>query len=266
MSALTLELKQKPLHRIDLSALVPAGLAGMKQKEIEALNLSMTRVPVAAAEIFKVTAGDVEQVRLVGTTSLCDKIGKGMAGGELVVEGDAGAYLGSVMQGGRITLTGSAGAYAGGGMQGGEIAIGGDVGERAGGIVVGSTFGMQGGRMIIGGNAGPMLGERMRRGQIMVQGNAGDYTGGRVLAGTIIVGGELGRYAGYGLRRGTLLLRHEPKQLLPTFGDCGVLDFNYLRLLSRSLKGIAGFEIGHRARRLMGDMAALGKGEMLILA
>ena len=55
--------------------------------------------------------------------------------------------------------------------------------------------------------------------------------------------------------------------MLATFGDCGVVEFNYLRLLERWLRDTGRpVRLGGRARRLMGDMAALGKGEMLIIA
>jgi formylmethanofuran dehydrogenase subunit C len=88
-----------------------------------------------------------------------------------------------------------------------------------------------------------------------------------MIAGTIVVKGRVGRFAGFLLRRGSLVLSKEPKEVLPTFGDSGVLDFEYLRLLERQLRadGI-GIKMRARARRLMGDMAVLGKGEMLILA
>jgi formylmethanofuran dehydrogenase subunit C len=112
-----------------------------------------------------------------------------------------------------------------------------------------------------------MLGERMRRGLIVVSGGAGDYAGARMIAGTILLKGRVGRWAGYGLRRGSLILSKEPKDLLPTFGDCGTLDFNYFRLLERHLRATgAQVKFKPRARRLIGDMAVLGKGEMLILA
>jgi formylmethanofuran dehydrogenase subunit C len=152
-------------------------------------------------------------------------------------------------------------------MAGGLIEIAGDAGERAAGVVVGENHGMRGGRLTIGGNAGAVLGERMRRGLVVVSGNASDYAGARMIAGTIVVKGRVGRFAGFLLRRGSLILSKEPKDLLPTFGDSGVLDFEYLRLLERQLHadGI-GIKMRARARRLMGDMAVLGKGEMLILA
>jgi formylmethanofuran dehydrogenase subunit C len=267
VSALTLELKGKPEQRLDLSPLTPTRLAGLKPKEIGELSIGTTRIPVMVGDLFKVRAGDAGSLRLIGTDARCDRIGRLLTEGEILVEGDAGAYLGASMLGGKITVTGSAGPYAGAAMAGGSIEIGGDAGERAGGIVVGETFGMRGGRLMIGGNADRMLGERMRRGLIIVNGEAADYAGARMIAGTIILKRAVGRWAGYGLRRGSLILMEEPRELLPTFGDCGVMEFNYLRLLERQLTQTGvNIKLGFRARRLIGDMASLGKGEMLILA
>jgi formylmethanofuran dehydrogenase subunit C len=152
-------------------------------------------------------------------------------------------------------------------MIGGEIEIGGNSGERTGGVADGESLGMRGGRIVVVGNVGDVVGHRMRRGTIIVGGNAGEYAGGWMVAGTIMIDGKVGRLAGYGLRRGTLILAKQPKQLLPTFSDSGKLDFNYLRLLGRQLdKDGCVSKLPFRARRLMGDMAVLGKGEMLILA
>jgi len=107
----------------------------------------------------------------------------------------------------------------------------------------------------------------MRRGLVVVSGDAGDYAGGRMVAGTILFKRGVGANAGFGLRRGSLIFVKEPKTLLPTFGDCGVLEFDYLRLLERWLRANGKpIKLGARARRLMGDMSVLGKGEMLILA
>ncbi|MBK5197291.1 MAG: formylmethanofuran dehydrogenase subunit C [Methyloceanibacter sp.] len=267
MSALTFELKGKPGQRLDLSPLTPARLKDLKPKEIEALVIGTTRVPVTVGDAFKVKGKDVSALRFVGTDARCDKIGAALTKGEIVIEGDAGAYLGAGMKGGKIEVKGSAGVLAGASMSGGSIAIDGDAGERAGGVLVGDNFGMKGGLLTIGGNAGSLLGERMRRGFVIVGGDAGDYAGGRMIAGTILLKRQVGRFAGYGLRRGSLIFMEEPKELLPTFGDCGVLEFDYLRLLEHWLRESGRpIALGDRARRLMGDMAAVGKGEMLILA
>jgi formylmethanofuran dehydrogenase subunit C len=267
VSALVFELKGSPEQRLDLSPLVPARLADLKPKDIEALAIGTTRVTLTVGDAFKVKGKDVDALRFVGTDGRCDKIGAGLSQGEIVVEGDAGAYLGAGMKAGKIEVTGSAGVLAGASMTGGRIAIAGDAGERAGGILVGDTMGMKGGFLTIGGKAGPLIGERMRRGLVVVDGDAGDYAGGRMIAGTILLKRRAGRYAGYGLRRGSLIFLEEPKDLLPTFGDCGVMEFDYLRLLEHWLRTTGmRINLGARARRLMGDMAVLGKGEMLILA
>jgi formylmethanofuran dehydrogenase subunit C len=267
VSALTFELKAKPDQRLDLSPLTPERLKDLKPKEIEALSIGTTREKLTVGDAFRLKGDDASAVRFSGTDSRCDKIGAELTGGEIVVEGDVGAYLGAGMKRGKIEVKGSAGVLAGASMAGGSIAIAKDAGERAGGIAVGETMGMKRGLITIGGNAGPMLGERMRRGLIIVQGDAGDYAGGRMIAGTILFKRGVGRYAGYGLRRGSLIFLEEPKEILPTFGDCGVLEFDYLRLLQHWLRETGKkVSVGDRARRLMGDMSVLGKGEMLILA
>ena len=267
MSALTFELRSAPDQRLDLAPLTPKRLGGLKAKEIEALAIGTTRAPLTVGDAFTVKGKDAAELRFVGTDGRCDKIGAGLTEGAIVVDGDAGAYLGAGMKKGKIEVNGNAGVLAGASMAGGAIAISGNAGERAGGINVGETLGMKGGVLTIGGNAGSLLGERMRRGLVVVAGDAGDYAGGRMVAGTILFKRGVGPNAGYGLRRGSLIFVDEPKHLLPTFGDCGVLEFDYLRLLEHWLRANGKpINLGGRARRLMGDMAVLGKGEMLILA
>lgn len=269
MSALTFEVKGKPDQRLDLSPLTPAKLKDLKAKEIESLAVGTTRMKLTVGDAFNVKGNGAGSLRFVGTDGRCDKIGAGLTEGEIVVEGDSGAYLGASMKGGKIEVKGSSGVLAGASMSGGTIVIDGDAGERAAGIAVGETLGMRGGQLTIKGNAGPLLGERMRRGFVIVGGNAGDYAGGRMVAGTILFKRGVGRYAGFGLRRGSLIFVEAPKELLPTFCDCGVMEFDYLRLLDRWLRSTGehvGLGLGDRARRFMGDMAALGKGEMLVIA
>jgi formylmethanofuran dehydrogenase subunit C len=267
VSALTFELKSKPDQRLDLSHLIPSRLKDLKPKEIGALVIGTTREKLTVGDAFGVKGKDPSALHFVGTDSRCDKIGAGLTEGEIVVEGDVGAYLGARMKGGKIEVKGSAGVLAGASMAGGSIAIGGDAGERAGGIDVGETMGMKRGLLVVHGNAGPLLGERMRRGLVIVGGDAGDYAGGRMIAGTILFKRGVGRCAGYGLRRGSLIFVDEPKEILPTFGDCGVIELDYLRLLEHWLRESGKrIGLGGRARRLMGDMSVLGKGEMLILA
>jgi formylmethanofuran dehydrogenase subunit C len=266
VSALCFELKGRPEQRLDLSSLVPARLDGLNRKEIEALPVATTRESLNVGDVFKVKGRDVQSLHFVGTDDRCDKIGAKLAGGEIVVDGDAGMLLGAQMKSGKIAVEGSAGVSAGASMAGGEIRVRRDVGDQAGGVAFGETFGMRGGFIVIGGDAGALIGERLRRGLIVVGGKAGDYAGGRMIAGTILVQGGAGRYAGYGNRRGSLIFADKPRHLMPTYVDSGVMEFDYLRLLETWLReqGLR-IRLGGRARRLMGDMAVLGKGEMLIL-
>ena len=161
MSALTFELKDTPDQRLDLSPLTPAKLKDLKANEIESLTIGTTRRKLAVGDAFKIKGNDAGSLRFVGTDGRCDKIGAGLAENEIVVDGDAGAYLGDAMKGGKIVVKGSAGVLAGASMSGGSIVIDGNAGERAAGIAVGETLGMRGGQLTIKGNAGPMLGERM---------------------------------------------------------------------------------------------------------
>jgi formylmethanofuran dehydrogenase subunit C len=267
VSALTFELKHTPDQRLDLSSLVPAKLADLDRKQIEALQIGTTRQKLTVGDAFKVKGKDANTLHFAGTDARCDKIGALLSGGEIHVEGDVGAYLGTFMKSGKIAVKGSAGALAAASMAGGHIAISRNVGDQACGVGLGDTMGMKGGLVTIGGNAGGLLGERMRRGLVVVGGKAGDYAGGRMIAGTLLLKRGAGRYAGYGNRRGSLIFTEKPRSILPTYGDCGVMEFDYLRLLEQWLRGQGmSIRLGAKARRLMGDMAVLGKGEMLILA
>lgn len=266
MSALSFELKGRPTQRLDLSPLVPSRLDGLNRKQIEALSVSTTREAIAVGDAFKVKGKDAQRLHFAGTDDRCDKIGAKLSGGEIVVDGDVGMLLGAQMKRGKIVVRGSAGVSVGASMSGGEISVRRDVGDQAGGVAFGETFGMKGGFISIGGDAGLLVGERLRRGLIVVDGKAGDYAGGRMVAGTIVLRGSAGRYAGYGNRRGSLIFADKPRHLMPTYVDSGVMEFDFLRLLETWLReqGMR-IRLGGRARRLMGDMAVLGKGEMLIL-
>jgi formylmethanofuran dehydrogenase subunit C len=71
------------------------------------------------------------------------------------------------------------------------------------------------------------------------------------------------------MKRGTLLLRAAPRQLLPTFCDCGAhtLGFLSMMLRSRVFQGTAlasQERCAPRVHRYAGDQAVSGKGEILV--
>jgi len=264
VSALTFSLREAPSQRLDLSPLVPERLAGLSATEIAKIELQTTRERVCVGNVFSLRMGDAGEMRIDGHERF-DRIGCAMASGEIHVEGDAGIQAGRLMRGGRLTIAGNAGPWAGSGMKGGTLEIKGDAGDRIGGPLAGEMAGMRGGVLIVRGNAGARAGDRLRRGMIVIEGNAGDHAGSRMIAGTLIVGGNVGTLPGYLMARGSIVLAGGHEVLTPTFADCGVHDLVASALMAQYVQPYSG-ELATRLRqpwrRLLGDMAVIGKGEI----
>jgi formylmethanofuran dehydrogenase subunit C len=269
MKPLVFTLRGRPDQRLDLSALVPHRLAGLTEAEIAKIELQTTRRRVVVGDAFRLQMGDAGHVRIEASCDRLDRIGHEMTGGEIVVEGDAGARAGRLMKGGRLTIRGGAGPWAASGMKGGAIEIFGDAGDRLGGPLAGEVAGMRGGVVLVHGRAGERAGDRLRRGTIVVEGDAGAYAGSRMIAGTLVVLGRTGPLPGYLMKRGTIILGDKSEELSPTFVDCGVHDLVALRLMASFLGGLsarAGKLFKRPLRRLAGDMATVGKGEIFTRA
>ena len=269
MSALTLSLKAPPRQRLDSSPLLPERLAGLDMGAIARIELASGNRGLPVGDLFDIAAGDPAELRLEGGCDRLDYIGRDMTAGRIVVEGDAGAYLGLGMTGGALRVHGTVGAWAAAEMRGGEIEIDGAAGDFLGGALPGSMRGMGGGLVVLRGAAGARAGDRMRRGVIVVEGALGPYAGSRMIAGTLAAcGPSVGPCPGFAMTRGSLILCAAPQHILPTFADCGGHDLGFLRLLGRALagrcRGLAWLADGARVRRLAGDAAAGGKGEILI--
>jgi formylmethanofuran dehydrogenase subunit C len=269
VSGLLLTLKAAPRQRVDLSSLTPDRLQGVDAAAIANLPLQCGNRPVAVGELFAVTPGDADDIRLVGDCGKLDRVGADMTRGAITIEGNAGAYLGQAMRGGRIHVEGNAGIGAAMEMRGGEIAVDGDAGDFLGGARPGEMKGMSGGFVIVRGTAGERVGDRMRRGTIIVEGSLGGYAASRMIAGTVIaLGPAIGPYPGFAMKRGSLVLLSRPARALPTFADCGRHDLGFLRLLLRALKAHSPRldDLTARAplvQRLAGDQSVGDKGEIL---
>jgi formylmethanofuran dehydrogenase subunit C len=129
---------------------------------------------------------------------------------------------------------------------------------------------MNEGTIVVSGKVGHRAGDRMRRGMVVVKGDAGDYLGSRMKGGTLLVLGEAGRGVGLAMRRGTVILGHRPAEIPATFSSSGTLKMEFLRLLFRELagsfRGLASLKTyGPLSERLIGDLSAGGKGEVLVL-
>ena len=264
---MTFSLRAPPAQRLDLSALTPQNLAGKTVAEIERIEVGTTRVRVAAGDVFRIREGDPAAIVIEGGSSRFDRVGMGLSAGSIRVEGEVGVEAGRLMSGGQLTIGGAAGPFAGSGMKGGTLTIEGDAGERLGGPLSGETVGMSGGVLHVHGAAGERAGDRLRRGVILIEGRAGAYAGSRMIAGTLAIGGEAGDLPGYLMGRGTILLGRGATLFSPTFGDCGEYELVAARLLADYVAQASAelAELFRRPlRRLAGDLAALGKGEILL--
>ncbi len=267
MRPLVLSLRKRPDQRLDLSPLVPHLLAGKAAAEIERIELQTTKQRVTVGDAFRLRAGDADQMRIEGACERLDRIGQGLRDGEILVEGDVGIQAGRGMRGGRLAIEGNAGAWAASGMSGGRIEIFGKAGERLGGPLPGETVGMRGGTVVVRGNAGERAGDRMRRGMIMIEGDSGAYVGSRMIAGTLILCRKCGVMPGYLMSRGTIVLGGDCEELSPTFLDCGSHELVAMRLIAefaRMYSKRAASVVSGKLRRLAGDMAVLGKGELFV--
>jgi formylmethanofuran dehydrogenase subunit C len=268
MSALTFTLKTRPDQRVDMSPLVCHALENLEPTEIAAIKLHCGKRKVRVDELFTIRGFDAKHILIKNSFSKLDYIGKDLDGGIIHVEGDAGAYCGMGMKKGIINVLGNAGIYAGCEMKKGLLEISGNAGDFLGGALAGNKMGMKGGLILVKGNAGDRVGDHLRRGTILIEGGTGDYCGSRMIAGTIAVMGNTGKFLGHNMRRGTLLLWNMPK-LSASFNDCGSHTLAFLPMLFDSFKELnspfaESENAFNRVQRFAGDMAEIGRGEILV--
>jgi formylmethanofuran dehydrogenase subunit C len=265
VSPLVFTLRDAPAQRLDLAPLTPDRLVGLSESKVAAIQLQTTRERVLAGDVFKIRMGDATQIHFEGGSERFDRIGARMSQGEVSVDGDVGIQTGRLMLGGRLAIAGNAGPWAASGMTGGTLTIAGHAGDRLGGPLAGETLGMRGGVVVVRGNTGTRAGDRMRRGIIIIEGKADSHAGSRMIAGTIIVRGRTGRLPGYLMNRGTIVTVDGSDGLSPTFADSGVHDLLATALMARYVQtyspGVAAL-LRRPWRRLLGDMAVIGKGEI----
>jgi formylmethanofuran dehydrogenase subunit C len=267
LSRFTFTLTAPPPQRVDLSLLIPEQLSGKSVREIAALRINTTRASLSVGDLFQLREGDRDEIVFEGGAERMDRVGAGMSAGSIRVGGKVGVEAGRRMTGGSLSVDGDAGPFAGSGMRGGKLMIGGNVGERLGAPLAGETEGVTGGVIHVHGDAGPRAGDRMRRGFILIEGAAGECVGSRMIAGTIAIGGFAGPLPGYLMNRGTILSAGGVERMGSTFLDCGEFELVAARLLATfvaSFSAVLAEAFRGPLRRYAGDLAALGKGELLV--
>lgn len=264
----TLILKTEPSVPLEAETIAPDHFLGKTASEIAALPVLHGNESACLGDFFSVSGDGSAEITLEGDLKRVKWIGARMTQGRITIHGDVGMHLGAGMRGGEIVVHGNAGDWAGAEMAGGLIRILGNAGHCLGGAYRGSPRGMNRGTIVVTGNAGNQVGAAMRRGVIAVGGDIGEFAGAFMIAGNLFVLGRLGARAGAGMKWGSIVALGEVAELLPTFRYACRYQPVFLRPFLRMLAEL-GFPVteAHQTgyyRRYCGDLASLGKGEVLV--
>jgi len=261
MSGWTLRLQQTPALRVDMRGVLPSA-------DVPRLHVGYGNALVPLAELFSLTPRHDSKLVLEGDCARCDRVGWQMDGGSLIVDGPVGDYAGAGLRGGEIVVRGNARDLVACEMAGGSLTIEGNAGDFAASTLPGSMDGMRGGLLMIKGNVGERCADRMRRGSVVVFGNSGDFLASRLVAGTIALGGRAGAHVGFGMRRGSIVFAGAAPAPSPTFVPAIAEVPVFWQLLARDLAqhgGVFAALPSRRIERQLGDLAADGKGEWIVV-
>lgn len=133
-------------------------------------------------------------------------LGAGLKHGEIIIEGNAGDYMGVLNAGATIRVTHDCGNYTADNMTAGTVIIEGNAGFGAAQYCYGGT-------VIIHGNAGDFTATMNKGALIIINGDVGNEAGTYMLKGDLVVVGNAGEnYANY-LIRGSVYLGGECRSL-----------------------------------------------------
>ena len=263
---ITLTLRAPLVRPLSAVAIAPDRFAGLSSQEISSLELWSGRTPIALGDVFTVSGERATVVEIEGDCTQLDDVGTTMSGGSLEITGAIGNALGARMRGGRIAVQGSTGHDLGMAMAGGSIVVDGNAGDRAGGALPGASKGVTGGDIVVRGSAGREAGARMRRGTLYC-GSVGESAGIGMIAGNIIVAGAVGSGVGVGNKRGSIVA-FDGIDVPPTYAYACTYRPPHLSLMLFSLRarfgiGVDDAHLHGLYKRYSGDLAELGKGEIL---
>jgi formylmethanofuran dehydrogenase subunit C len=249
VSGIVAQLKEPLRQRVDLSEVLVGSWATLSARELSGRPVYLERDGGARlGDLFELDGRPEGSIRFLGQLDQADRLGAALSEGEVLVDGSVGREAGLAQAGGRLDING-------------------DAGPRAGAAPLGFKRGMTGGELIVRGSAGAEAGAAMRRGLLVIFGAAGDRTGLGMIAGTIVVLGAAGADPGLWSKRGSVVALGRVTPPATYFYAC-TCQPTYLRLLLTRLRSSYGVPVQARHlnglyRRYSGDMAELGKGEIL---
>ena len=236
-------------ERVDLGAALPADWASLGPDELARGSVRLDGRAAALGDLFELRGTATGRLRFEGDLARADRLAAGLAAGAVEVAGDVGDEAGLGMAGGSLLVRGNAGA-------------------RTGGAAVEARRGMTGGELVVLGNVGEEAGARMRRGLLAVGGRCGSHAGVGTIAGTLVLFGGAGEGAGLWSKRGTIIAL-APVPVPATYRLACTYQPVHVRLILGRLRArfdapVAPHHLTGPYRRYSGDLADLGKGEILI--
>jgi formylmethanofuran dehydrogenase subunit C len=262
-----LTLRAAPPDRLEVEGLTADRCAELSAHEIAHLSVWTGARRASVGDFFDVRGERASCLRVEGSLARVDGLAAGNAGGEVIIDGDAGARVGASMTGGRVEVRGAVGHEAGLAMGGGVLRVHGDAGDRLGSATAGASKGMTGGEIVVAGAAGADAAVHMRRGLVVIGGHAGENVGRAMIAGSVIVLGRVGAAAGRGNRRGSIIAVGTI-EVPQTYRYACTFEPPHVRLTMTYLRRRYGLVIDDavvsgRYRRYCGDAGEPGKGEIL---
>jgi glutamate synthase domain-containing protein 3 len=131
-----------------------------------------------------------------------DGLASGLKHGEVIVQGDAGDYLGVLNDGALIHVTRNAGSYLADNMTQGTVIVDGDADYGPGQYCYGGVIVIRGdagdftatmnkgATIIVAGNVGNEVGTYMLKGDLVVVGDAGENFANYLIRGSVFIGGQ----------------------------------------------------------------------------
>jgi len=123
----------------------------------------------------------------------------GFKGGEVVISGDCGDYLGVLNDGATIRVKGNAGRYLADNMTMGTVIVEGDADYGVGQYCYGGTI-------VVNGSAGDYTAVMNKGATIIVKGDVGNEVATYMLGGDLVVVGNAGKNLGNYLIRGNIYI------------------------------------------------------------
>jgi formylmethanofuran dehydrogenase subunit C len=268
MSAVVaLELRAPVDGVVEMDSVTADRFAALSEREIAALPAWTGTRQDTLGDFFKVHGERSARVCILGSVANVNGLGAGMAGGELLIDGDAGSRVGAGMTGGLVDVRGNVGDDAGAAMGGGVLRVSGDAGDRLGAATPGGSRGMTGGEIVVSGSAGSEAASRTRRGLVVVGGDTGSFAARAMIAGTLVVLGRTGAEPGRLSKRGAIIAVGGIDVPVTYWHAC-TFKPPHVRLTMTYLQRRYGLVIDDRVvggtyRRYCGDAGDQGRGEIL---